>query len=99
MVNMSGQFGLYVSAPSSSAITNAGGTAVILTVDPYTEAKVQVDTRSLPPNVRLDTATLDLGPTHVVTRRIKATEMRQLQLQLTRRRRERVCADIGPPCA
>ncbi|WP_198364024.1 fimbria/pilus outer membrane usher protein [Burkholderia ubonensis] len=84
MVKVPGQGGLRVNAPSSTAITNASGTAVIPTVNPYTKANVQVDTRTLPMNVRLDTTALDLGMTRgsVITHRINATEVRQLLLTI-----------------
>ncbi|MXN76325.1 fimbria/pilus outer membrane usher protein [Burkholderia sp. 4701] len=84
VVTVPGQSGVKVAAPSGTAITNGAGTAVIPSVRPYAKATLQVDSRSLPMNVRLDTTTLDVGLRRgsVVTREIGATEMRQLLLSV-----------------
>ncbi|WP_230944914.1 fimbria/pilus outer membrane usher protein [Burkholderia stagnalis] len=84
VVTVPGQSGVKVAAPSGTAITNGLGTAVVPSVRPYARATLQVDSRSLPMNVRLDTTTLDVGLRRgsVVTREIKATEMRQLLLSI-----------------
>ncbi|WP_176091187.1 fimbria/pilus outer membrane usher protein [Burkholderia ambifaria] len=84
MVKVPGRSGLRISAPGGTAVTNAMGTAVIPTVTPYSKAALQIDSRSLPMNVRLDTTTLDVALTRgsVVTHEINATEMRQLLLSI-----------------
>ncbi|PAJ77789.1 fimbrial protein [Burkholderia ubonensis] len=84
VVTVPGQGGVKVAAPSGTAITNGAGTAVIPSVRPYARTMLQLDTRSLPMNVRLDTTTLDVGLRRgsVVTREIRATEMRQLLLSI-----------------
>lgn len=84
LVHIPGQAGLRVQAPSSSAITNSAGIAVIARIEPYTKAQLRLDTRSLPRNIRLDTTQLELGLARnsVSVHRIGATRVRRLLLQI-----------------
>jgi outer membrane usher protein len=84
MVQVPDHAGLRVDSPSGTAITNMNGTAVIPSIPPYSKVELRVDSRSLPLNTRLDTTTVDLGLTRgsVATYKIRATEVRQLLLEI-----------------
>jgi outer membrane usher protein len=84
VVHVPGQAGLRVTSPGSTSITNIAGTAVIPSITPYAKVELRFDTSSLPLNTRLATTTVDLGLTRnsVAARRIAATEVRQLLLDI-----------------
>ncbi|MBR8655919.1 fimbrial biogenesis outer membrane usher protein [Achromobacter sp. Marseille-Q0513] len=84
LIRVPGQSGLRIQAPGGSAITNHAGTAVIPRIAPYTRAKLRLDTRDLPRNIRLDTTQLELGLARgsVAVNRIGAMQVRQLLLDI-----------------
>lgn len=84
LIHVPGQSGLRIQAPGSSAITNHAGTAVIPHLAPYTRARLRLDTRDLPRNIRLDTTQLELGLARgsVAVNHIGAMQVRQLLLDI-----------------
>lgn len=84
IVRIPAQSGVRITSSGSTAITNIAGMAVIPSVQPYSKVELRVDTRSLALNTRLETTTADLRLTRgsVATRRIAATEVRQLLLDI-----------------
>lgn len=70
---------------SGTTITNHFGTAAISALPTNRKTTVQLDTQDLPLNIRLDTTTFDVAVAKgsVITKEIKATEMRQLLLSIT----------------
>lgn len=84
LLRVQDQAGLRVQAPGGSSKTNALGTAVIPGVLPYMRTQLQVDSRSVPLNTRLDTTTLGLGQARgsVGVYHIGASTQRQLLLTI-----------------
>ena len=84
LLTVQDQAGLRVQAPGGSSKTNALGTAVIPNVLPYMRSQLQVDSRSVPLNTRLDTTTLSLGQARgsVGVYHIGASTQRQLLLTI-----------------
>ncbi|WP_232006115.1 fimbria/pilus outer membrane usher protein [Providencia stuartii] len=70
---------------SGSTITNHFGTAAISSLPTNRKTTVQLNTQDLPLNIRLDTTSFDVAVARgsVITKEIKATEMRQLLLSIT----------------
>ncbi|MTB44453.1 fimbria/pilus outer membrane usher protein [Providencia sp. wls1950] len=69
---------------SGTTITNHFGTAAISSLPRNQKSTVQLNTDKLPVNVRLDTTSFDVAAARgsVVTKRINATTMRQLLLNI-----------------
>ncbi|WP_145476945.1 fimbria/pilus outer membrane usher protein [Yersinia similis] len=85
VVNIPNQSGLRVSSPSSGiAITDYAGTALLPLVRPYTASKAQINTQTLPLNIRLNSTSADLMMTRgtVATHNFETTETRQLLLTI-----------------
>lgn len=85
VVRVPGQAGVQVStAGSGTTVTNHFGTAAIPSMQVNRKTTVQLDTKNLPLNVRLDSTSFDVAVARgtVVTREIKAVVMRQLLLDI-----------------
>ena len=84
VVEVENQAGVRLQAPGSSSKTNASGVAVMPNIAPYLKGQLQVDSRSLPLNTRLNTTTLNLEQARgsVGVYRIGATETQQLLLTI-----------------
>ncbi|HEM8293618.1 fimbria/pilus outer membrane usher protein [Providencia vermicola] len=86
IVSIPGQSGVRVSAlGSGTTVTNHFGTAAIPTLPTQLKTTVQLDTKDLPLNVRLDTTSFDVAVARgtVLTHRVNATVMKQLLLGIT----------------
>ncbi|BEM64671.1 membrane protein [Serratia marcescens] len=83
VVRVPGQSGVAVTG-SSSGITDFAGDALLPSVTPYMPLKAQIDTLSLPLNLRLDSTgtELELARGTVAERQFRVTEVRQLLLTL-----------------
>lgn len=76
---------LRVQAPGSGAVlTDRSGKAILPALQPYTTATAQVDTKTLPLNIRLNSTTADfaLARGSVASRQFAVTEVRQLLLSV-----------------
>lgn len=84
LVKVPNQAGLRMRSPGSASKTNVDGTAVIPNVMPYVKGQLQVDTRSMALNTRLDTTTLNLMQARgsVGIYHIGSAEVRQLLLTI-----------------
>lgn len=83
IVSIPDQGNLRVQAPGSGAtLTNRSGKAILPALQPYTTATAQIDTKTLPLNLRLDSTTTDfaLARGSVASKRFAVTEIRQLLL-------------------
>lgn len=86
IVHVPGQSGVRVNALGGGAtVTNYFGTAAIPTLPTQKKTTVQLDTKELPLNVRLDTTSFDVAVARgtVLTHQIKATVMKQLLIGIT----------------
>lgn len=83
IIKVPGQPGVNITG-AGNAITDFAGDALMPSVTPYMELKAQIDTLSLPLNMRLDSteATFELARGSVGERQLRVTEVRQLLLTL-----------------
>jgi outer membrane usher protein len=74
--------GIRMNATGGSAKTSVFGTALVPSIHPYRNARIQLDGKSLPFNYRFDTTAIDLKVARgtVSTHVIGARELRQLML-------------------
>lgn len=87
IVNIPDQANLRVLSPGSgSVLTNRSGNAILPSLQPYSTVTAQVDTKTLPLNLRLDSTSADfsLERGSVATKRFSVTEVRQLLLTIRR---------------
>jgi outer membrane usher protein FimD/PapC len=93
VVTIADQGNLRIQAPGSGiTLTNHAGRAVIPKVQPYAKLKAQVDTKTLPLNIRLDSTTFDLELARgtVANRNLGVTMVRQLLLTIRNQRGETI---------
>ena len=86
VLRVPGQYGVQVNASGGgTTLTNHFGTAVIPTLPTNRKTTVQLNTRNLPLNVRLDTTSFDVAVARgtIISREIPATVMNQLLLNIT----------------
>ncbi|MDT0205983.1 fimbria/pilus outer membrane usher protein [Serratia marcescens] len=83
VMKVPGQSGVKISG-SGNGVTDFAGDALLPVLMPYMPLRAQVDTLSLPLNLRLDStdAALELARGTVAERRFRVTEVRQLLLTL-----------------
>lgn len=83
IVRVPGQSGVAITG-AGSGITDFAGDALLPSVTPYMPLKAQVDTLSLPLNLRLDSteAAFELARGSVAERQFRVTEVRQLLLTI-----------------
>jgi len=83
IIKVPGQPGVNITG-AGSAITDFAGDALIPSVTPYMPIKAQIDTLTMPLNMRLDSteATFELARGSVGERQLRITEVRQLLLTL-----------------
>ena len=76
--------GIGMSASGGNAKTSALGTALVPSIYPYRDARIQLDGKTLPFNYRFDTTAVDLKLARgtVATHTIGAQELRQLMLNV-----------------
>ncbi|AHG18588.1 membrane protein [Chania multitudinisentens RB-25] len=85
IVSIPKQGNLRVQAPGSGAtLTNYSGNAILPALQPYTTATAQIDTKTLPLNIRLNSTTADfaLARGSVASKLFTVTETRQLLLTI-----------------
>lgn len=85
IVSIPEQRNLRVQAPGSgSTLTNRAGNAILPALQPYTTATAQIDTKTLPLNIRLNSTTVDfaLARGSVASKHFTVTETRQLLLTI-----------------
>jgi outer membrane usher protein FimD/PapC len=85
IVDIPKQGNLRVQAPGSGAtLTNRSGKAILPALQPYTTATAQIDTKTLPLNIRLNSTTADfaLARGSVASKSFTVTETRQLLLTI-----------------
>jgi len=86
VLRVPGQYGVQVNTTGGgTTLTNHSGTAVIPTLPINRKTTVQLNTRNLPLNVRLDTTSFDVAVARgtIISREIPATVMNQLLLNIT----------------
>lgn len=85
VVRVPGQLGVRVSAPGGgTTMTNFLGTAALPSIPVNSKTTVQLDTKNLPLNVRLDSTSFDVAVARgtVISRKIRAVVMKQLLLDI-----------------
>lgn len=84
LVRVPGRAGVKVSGPGGSGLTDYAGDALLPSVTPYMSVKAEIDTLSLPLNVRLNSTEtqLELARGTVAERQFRVTEVRQLLLAI-----------------
>lgn len=85
IVKVPGQAGVRVKAMGSgTTVTNHFGTAAIASLPTNKKTTVQLDTKALPLNVRLDSTSFDIAVSRgtVISKEIKATVLKQLLLTI-----------------
>lgn len=86
LLSIPGQSGVQINTlGGGTTITNYFGTAAIPTLPINRKTTVQLDTKNLPLNVRLDTTSFDVAVARgtIISREVTATTMKQLLLGIT----------------
>lgn len=84
LVRVPGRAGVKVSGPGGNGLTDYAGDALLPSVTPYMPVRAEIDTLSLPLNVRLNSTEtqFELARGTVAERQFRATEVRQLLLTI-----------------
>lgn len=84
LVRVPGRAGVKVSGPGGSGLTDYAGDALLSSVTPYMPVRAEIDTLSLPLNVRLNSteSQFELARGTVAERQFRVTEVRQLLLTI-----------------